>query len=98
MYGGPPAWWREVWLRRRRAASERALDAFETELAGLTEPARETRDAVCACVSRLAATLKPEYREALQQVEIEGASVKDYAAAAGISASNAWPLTISKAP
>ena len=76
-------------VRRRRASSERALDAFEAELAGASEAPRETRDAVCACVARLAETLKPEYREALQRVEVEGLAVKEYAAGAGISASNA---------
>ena len=76
-------------VRRRRAASQRALDAFEAELAGAVEPAPETRDAVCGCVARLAATLKPEYREALQRIEIEGVPVKEYAATAGITASNA---------
>jgi RNA polymerase sigma factor (sigma-70 family) len=76
-------------LRRRRATADRALDALEAELAGASEPARETREAVCACVARLAGTLKPEYREALQRVEIEGVPVKQYAADAGITAGNA---------
>jgi len=40
-------------------------------------------------VSELAATLKPEYAEALRRVEIDGMAVKDYASASGISASNA---------
>jgi RNA polymerase sigma factor (sigma-70 family) len=76
-------------VRRRRAASERALDAFEAELADAVEPPRETREAVCACVARLASTLKPEYQDALQRVEVEGMAVKAYAAGAGITASNA---------
>lgn len=76
-------------VRRRRAASERALDAFEAELVGASEPPPETRTAVCACVARLAATLKPEYRDVLQSVEVEGRPVKEYAAKAGITASNA---------
>lgn len=76
-------------VRRRRATAEKALDAFEAELAGASEPPRETQEAVCACVARLATTLKPEYRDALQQIEIEGVPVKDYAARAGITASNA---------
>ena len=40
-------------------------------------------------MSELAATLKPEYAEALQRIEVEGLPVADYAQAAGISASNA---------
>lgn len=76
-------------VRRRRAAAERALDALEAELGDAVEPARETREAVCACVARLAATLKPEYQEALQRIEVEGLPVKEYAARAGITAGNA---------
>lgn len=41
------------------------------------------------CVTRLADTLKPEYRDALQRIEVEGVGVKDYALEAGISSSNA---------
>lgn len=76
-------------VRRRRRTSERALDAFEAELLGASEAPPETRNAVCACVARLAATLKPEYRDALQSVEVDGLPVKEYAVKAGITASNA---------
>jgi transcriptional regulator with XRE-family HTH domain len=41
---------------------------------------------VCACVVALVDTLKPEYAEAVRQVELGGASVQAYAAAVGISA------------
>jgi RNA polymerase sigma-70 factor (ECF subfamily) len=44
---------------------------------------------ICACVSRLAATLKPEYAEALQAIEIAGTPVKTFAAQKGLSPSNA---------
>ena len=40
-------------------------------------------------MKRLAATLKPEYADALQQIDVAGTPVKDYAEHAGISASNA---------
>jgi RNA polymerase sigma-70 factor (ECF subfamily) len=40
-------------------------------------------------VSRLASTLKPEYADAVQSIEVEGMSVKDFAEAKGISSSNA---------
>lgn len=74
---------------RRRAAAGRALDALAGELAGAHEPAPDLRAEICACVSRLAATLKPEYAAALQAVDIDEQPVKDFAAAAGLSASNA---------
>jgi RNA polymerase sigma-70 factor (ECF subfamily) len=74
---------------RRRAANARKLEAFATELgdASVSEP--PVRTAVCQCVKRLAETLKPEYSEALQKVEVDGMAVKDYAAEAGITSNNA---------
>ena len=73
---------------RRAGAEQRAL----TILAGeLEEPgsATETQRAVCACVTRLACSLKPEYADVLRQVEVDGTAVKDYARERGISPSNA---------
>jgi RNA polymerase sigma factor (sigma-70 family) len=75
--------------RARRAATQRIrLDALAAELE-TTEPDRELEDVVCRCVGVLAATLKPEYADALRRIDVEGAAVKDYAEEAGISASNA---------
>ena len=73
---------------RQRAADAQRLDAFATELE-LAAPAGELRDEVCRCVARLAETLKPEYATALRRIELDGLAVKDFAAEAGISESNA---------
>ena len=73
---------------RRRGASARKLAEFEAELETL-DPRGDVHGAICTCVRELAATLKPEYAEALQSVEIGGMPVKDYAAQIGVSASNA---------
>jgi RNA polymerase sigma factor (sigma-70 family) len=73
---------------RRSAAKNRRLEAFARELEAAEEQP-EAMGAVCQCVKRLADTLKPEYAEAVQRIEVEGMSVKDFAAAVGISASNA---------
>lgn len=75
---------------RRRAAQGRKLEALAAE----PEPPSdaelaELHDVVCQCVTRLATTLKPEYAEALQRIDVEGVAVKDYAEQVGISASNA---------
>ncbi|NUN53262.1 MAG: sigma-70 family RNA polymerase sigma factor [Planctomycetaceae bacterium] len=70
--------------RRRRAAGDRALEAFARELEDPAEGS-ETLEEVCACVGRLAGTLKPEYAEALQRIEVEGMAVKDIAALFGDS-------------
>lgn len=73
---------------RRHAAANRKLEAFARELEATEEEEGAMRE-VCQCVSRLASTLKPEYAEAVRHIEVEGMSVKDFAALVGISASNA---------
>ncbi|MEJ7734178.1 MAG: sigma-70 family RNA polymerase sigma factor [Polyangiaceae bacterium] len=73
-------------VRRRRGSAQRALAAFEAELGDALEPAREVQDTICACVKRLATTMRPAYADALQRVEVDGVAVKDYAAEAGITA------------
>jgi RNA polymerase sigma-70 factor (ECF subfamily) len=74
---------------RRHASASRGLDAFAAELTAQDEPGADVHGAVCRCVTRLAGTLKPEYATALQRIEVDGVAVKDYAAEAGISPSNA---------
>lgn len=74
---------------RRRGAAARALDAFARELDTSTAPDEALEAEICACVSRLAATLKPEYAEALQAIDIEGTPVKTFAERHKLSASNA---------
>ncbi len=44
---------------------------------------------ICACVGRLAQTLKPEYASALQAVDVEDTPVKAFAEASGLTPSNA---------
>jgi len=74
---------------RRHAATSRGLAALAAELEQQAEPDAEVRGALCRCIGQLAATLKPEYADALTRIEIDGMAVKDYAAEAGISSSNA---------
>ena len=74
---------------RRRSSADRKLEAFAQELERYVEPEAEVRRAVCRCVGELATTLKPEYAEALRRVEVDGMTVKDYAAEAGITSNNA---------
>lgn len=76
-------------LLRRRGAAERAYEAFVRELETHERPAAEMEAEICACVTRLASTLKPEYAEALQAIEIEGTPVKAYAEKKGLSPNNA---------
>jgi RNA polymerase sigma factor (sigma-70 family) len=73
---------------RRRAAAARTRDAFARELETAEAPA-EVQAVICECLGELAATLKPEYAEAIRRVDLGGSSVQAYAAEAGIGASNA---------
>lgn len=74
--------------RRNTVASQR-LEAFAAELSSVADADDAWARVACRCVADLAATLKPEYAEVLREVEVEGVAVKDFAAAHGISASNA---------
>jgi len=71
---------------RRSAAARRRADAFAAEPSA-DDP--DLKAVACRCVARLATTLKPEYANALQRVDIDGVPVKDYAAEAAITTSNA---------
>jgi RNA polymerase sigma-70 factor (ECF subfamily) len=73
---------------RRRAANDRRLVAVAAELEAVRQD-EELHRTVCRCVGELAKTLKPEYADALAQIDVAGTAVKDYAAHVGISASNA---------
>jgi RNA polymerase sigma-70 factor (ECF subfamily) len=74
---------------RRRGAADRAHEAFARELETHEAPTSELEGEICACVSRLAATLKPEYAEALEVIEVGGTPVKAFAEAKGLSSNNA---------
>ena len=70
-------------------ARRTAHTAFARELETHETPSTDMETEICACVSRLAATLKPEYAEALQAIEVTGTPVKAYAEQKGLSSSNA---------
>ena len=74
---------------RRRGAADRAYEAFASELETHDAPSDDMQTEICACVSRLAATLKPEYAEALTAIEVGGTPVKVFAEQKGMSSSNA---------
>lgn len=75
---------------RRAGASSRALEALARELDEEPgTPSPDSKNRTCQCVSRAAKGLTPDYAEALQRVEVDGLSVKDFAAAAGITSNNA---------
>lgn len=71
---------------RAKASGARVLEAFGRETLGSQT---ELRQEICACVMELAAGLKPEYRDALQVVDVEDGPLKDLAVQAGITEENA---------
>lgn len=74
---------------RRRETRSKALEALAVELKDAVEPPPELRDAICSCVSEIAATLKPEYAEAIRRVDLDETPVQTFATEAGITANNA---------
>lgn len=74
---------------RRDAARGRALEAFAREVQRGQEAAGETAREICACVTRVASTLKPEYAEVLARVDVGGASLKEYASQSGLTPNTA---------
>lgn len=74
---------------RRQGTANKALEAFARELEAHAEPMADLESEICQCVTRLAQSLKPEYAEVLQAVDVEGQPVKAFADARGLSASNA---------
>jgi RNA polymerase sigma factor (sigma-70 family) len=74
---------------RRAKVQDRALAQFAEEIETSEELPETIRDEVCRCVTRLAATLKPEYAEALRRVEVDGVSMATFAEELGITKNNA---------
>jgi len=74
---------------RRTKVADRALARFAEEMETSEEPPEAFRSEVCRCVARLATTLKPEYAEALQRIEVDGIPVTTFAEEQGITKNNA---------
>jgi RNA polymerase sigma-70 factor (ECF subfamily) len=74
---------------RRQGTANRAVEAFAREVEVHVTPEPEMATEICACVSRLATTLKPEYAAALQAIDVQGTPVKAFAEQQGLSATNA---------
>lgn len=75
--------------RRRKDVADRRMENFASDVEASDHRDDELDGVVCKCVAEIATTLKPEYAEALHRIEVEGVSVKDFAAQIGISTSNA---------
>jgi RNA polymerase sigma-70 factor (ECF subfamily) len=73
---------------RRHDARSRALDRLAQELSGASTDAELEAEA-CRCVLALSEHLRPDYRDALRRIELDGLAVKDFAAESGITPQNA---------
>lgn len=74
---------------RRQQTANRAFAEFAKELEAAETAVPEVHTEICACVNRLADTLKPEYGEALRAIDVEGAPVKTFAQRKGLTSGNA---------
>jgi RNA polymerase sigma-70 factor (ECF subfamily) len=74
---------------RRDRVRSAALERLAREMKDAVEPPPEIRGEVCACLGELAASLKPEYAEAIRRVDLDEVPVHVFANEAGISANNA---------
>ena len=74
---------------RKQGAAARGLESFARELDGAAEAPADVASEICACVSRLASDLKPEYADVLAAVDVAGMPVKAYAAQHGLTQTNA---------
>jgi RNA polymerase sigma factor (sigma-70 family) len=74
---------------RRRAASQKALEAQAREAEVDSGLDAELERAVCECVNDLVPLLKPEYSELIRRVDLCGANVSSVADEIGISPGNA---------
>ena len=74
---------------RRLGAKHRGLERYASELEASESQQPDTHDAICRCVSGLAATLKPSFANAITRVELEGKSLAEFAAEEQITVNNA---------
>ena len=72
---------------RRQAARTRAHESFAAEAPVSYE--QELQQTACACIGGVLHDLKPEYREAIEQVDLGNVSVDAFAQTKEISANNA---------
>jgi RNA polymerase sigma factor (sigma-70 family) len=72
---------------RQQAARTRAMDQWAAEWNETYEP--ELKSDVCACIREAVSAIKPEYRAAIEQVDLGGQSVEAFAKAQRTTANNA---------
>lgn len=74
-------------MYRRNGAEQRKLDAFARTTDGREAPP-EDEATLCACFEDLLPTMKPEYSELLEAMELGGATTDEMTSRLGITANN----------
>jgi len=74
---------------RQRGAAARGAEALARELVDAHEPPPELAAEICGCFEPLLATLKPEYAQILERVDLAGVRPLDFAAEIGITPNHA---------
>lgn len=74
---------------RHRASTSRTAEQLVHQLETHQQPDDVFRGGICQCVKALLHNMKPEYREAIELVDLEDKSLAGLAQQAGISANNA---------
>jgi RNA polymerase sigma factor (sigma-70 family) len=74
---------------RRQSVASKAFGELAQEFEESIAPAAELHREICACVTRLADTLKPEYADALKTIDVDEVAVKDFADMRGLTSTNA---------
>jgi RNA polymerase sigma-70 factor, ECF subfamily len=74
---------------RHRASSERAAENLVHHLQTHQEPDDHFQAEICRCVSGLLESIKPEYKQAIEMVDLGEGSLSELAGSAGITANNA---------
>jgi RNA polymerase sigma-70 factor, ECF subfamily len=74
---------------RQRGSAERVSEQLVAHLQNHQEPDDLFKGEICQCVTALLENVKPEYRDAIQAVDLDEGSLADFATRAGITANNA---------
>jgi RNA polymerase sigma-70 factor (ECF subfamily) len=74
---------------RRADSRKRAYEAIALELDQSFDPELDARNRVCGCVARIATGLEPKLAEIIRRIDVDGASIAEYATEQGITANNA---------
>jgi RNA polymerase sigma-70 factor (ECF subfamily) len=74
---------------RQSSSAERASGELAGHLTDRREPDDPLKGEICQCVTALFDTVKPEYREALETIDLNEGSLADLASKEGVTSNNA---------